>query len=98
MENDFRSGFSGGEVKGALFYVIVTMLLASLVIIAILAGDIGPIFTYVGAIACNSIAYILPYMFFLRLYKKRNFIYYFTFFLLIFQSFLALTCIICEGF
>ena len=66
-------------------------------LIAILAGDIGPIFSYVGAIASNSIAYALPFLFFIRLYKKRNFLYYLVFVLLVISIILALVCIVCEG-
>ena len=57
-----------------LFPVYTILLYLLLLIIAIAIGDLGPIFNIVGAIASNSIGFIIPPIFYicLILYKHKK--------------------------
>ena len=52
--------------------------------LGILVTDLTTLFSFIGAICANSIAYILPAAFFMKLTKNKNLYYGIAFFTLIF--------------
>jgi len=57
-----------------IFYLLTLALFATIVVLAVTIGRLGPIFNLVGAIASNSIGFILPTLFYMMLIwrKKRE--------------------------
>lgn len=69
------------------------------VTVAIVVGDIDPIFNVVGSIDATSISYLLPCGFYIGLNKNRRskrFHYYTSIIIFIFAVILALTCLVCN--
>lgn len=65
------------------------------VAVAILVGDIGPIFNVVGSIDAVAISYVLPCGFYLRLSKKKKNVHYVaSFIIFVTASILSVTCLV----
>ena len=76
------------------FVIIVTIFYILLVLIAILVGDIGPIFNIIGSISANAISYILPSLFYIQLAKKKDYDFYFSIMIVIISTILGMFCLI----
>lgn len=93
---DGKNDYDGG-ISGSKFYIITTVVYIISITIAVVVGEIGPIFDIVGSIDATSISYLLPCAFYIglkRKNKKSNKHVIFSYILFISTGSLAITSLI----
>ena len=65
----------GQKNKEAVFVGVTVILYLVVLIFATFLKEIGPIFNIVGAICANAISFLLPAMFYLKVRRKKLFVY-----------------------
>lgn len=85
------------QSKKVQFYIFTFLLQVSIVTVAILVQDIGPIFNVVGSISATAISYFFPCLFYVNLTKKKkNALTYISFMIIFAAAVVAVIGLVCE--
>ena len=75
---------------------MVTIIHLIIVYLAIIIGDIQPIFNIIGSLSANAISYTIPAIFFIKLSKKKDIYLFLSYIIFIISILLGIFCVIAE--